>query len=88
MNSSSILWDTILSVPYDRTQVSKELYVNEKDQSLEYPLRDVYRKLCGQTVRLYWRVEYMPVAGYFFKSTLYEQNLTLPTDYVPYKRKN
>ena len=83
--SRAILFDRIFQVPYNRSEVGHALFLNRTNVNLKYPLRDVYRQLQGQNVTLRWRVEYMPITGYFFKHTLHEEQLQLPSKYIPRK---
>lgn len=64
-----IISDWILESPDDRSKIQEAYTVNVKNRSIEYQIRDVYKKLAGRKIRITLKVEYMPTIGFFFKVT-------------------
>ena len=90
--SENIVWDSIIPI-----ELKGKRFLKLRNERLKYPLRDVYNKLRGQTVKISLDAEIMPIVGYYYKvkyyflwdyankthiqDTIAEFNYTMPVDY-------
>eukprot|EP00828_Plagiopyla_frontata_P042290 TRINITY_DN6263_c0_g1_i3.p5 TRINITY_DN6263_c0_g1~~TRINITY_DN6263_c0_g1_i3.p5 ORF type:complete len:103 (+),score=21.98 TRINITY_DN6263_c0_g1_i3:134-442(+) len=69
-----------------RAEIHKQQIVETKTP-IEYSLRDLYRNLKGQQVKINLWVEVMPIVGYIYRDKVASFNYTLPNEYVNEKYK-
>lgn len=81
LNSSSSIADWIVEPAHGNRSI-EHWDMNEKDKWAEYPLRDIYQSLRGQTVTIRVMMEYMPHVGIFFKKELKSIQYTMPAEYA------
>jgi len=73
---------TIFDQIMPRNLENKGHNITLTDKQIEYPVRDIYRSLRGQTAQINFFVEIMPIVGYIERVKLQSIDYKFPSEYV------
>ena len=71
------VWDKIV-----KREFKNEQLIDLQSETVEYPISDVYKKLKGRKVNVFFNWEHMPIVGINYKGRKHVGEFTMPSEYT------